>query len=467
MPLLLWFQPASSALACVVGSGNGASCTETVLNACLPGGGTFDGTVTFNCGGAPATIIVTSTKTISTDTTIDGGGLITISGGNTVQVFTVNSGVTFTVQNLTIADGKTSGEGAGIHNSGTTNVTNCTFSGNTADPMIGEGGAIWNDDDKTTTIHNSTFSGNSAGEGGAIWNGMNGEVIVVGCTFSENTANSGEGGAIWSNSFGTVRVTASTFSKNTANSGEGGAIWSNDDATVTVAESTFSENTANSGEGGAIWSNTRGTVTVTRSTFSKNTANLGEGGAIWNNFDGIVTVANCTFVGNTANLGEGGAIWNNTDGTVTVLNCTFSGNRADEGGAVWNGTNGTATLVNTIVADDSGGNCFGSITDGGHNIDDGMSCGFSSANHSLSNTDPGLDPAGLADNGGPTQTIALLLTSPAIDAGDNAVCRTPPVDGVDQRGEPRFSSRDANCDIGAFEVQRAQPAPAASGSPSC
>src|SRR5262249_5137713 len=92
-----------------------------------------------------------------------------------------------------------------------------------------------------------------------------------------------------------------------------------------------------------------------------------------------------------------------------------------------------------------------------------MSCGFSSANHSLSNTDPGLDPAGLADNGGPTETIALLLTSPAINAGDNAVCRTPPVDGVDQRGEPRFNSRDPNCDIGAFEVQFAQPAPAASG----
>jgi len=65
---------------CVVGSGTGASCTEAALNACLPGGGSFNGTVTFNCGGA-ATVTVTSTKTISADTAIDGGSLITISAG--------------------------------------------------------------------------------------------------------------------------------------------------------------------------------------------------------------------------------------------------------------------------------------------------------------------------------------------------------------------------------------------------
>src|SRR5437667_5630024 len=92
----------SSAFACVVGTGTSASCTEAALDACLPGGGSFNGTVTFACGGA-ATITVTSTKGINLDTTIDGGGLITISGGNTVGGFVVNSGVTFTVENLTIA----------------------------------------------------------------------------------------------------------------------------------------------------------------------------------------------------------------------------------------------------------------------------------------------------------------------------------------------------------------------------
>src|SRR5262249_62322584 len=101
------FPPAVAAcpaIACVVGTGTSASCSEGALEACLPGGGSFDGSVTFSCGGA-ATITVTSTKTISTDTAIDGGNVITISGGNAVGVFSVNSGVTFTVDNLTIANG--------------------------------------------------------------------------------------------------------------------------------------------------------------------------------------------------------------------------------------------------------------------------------------------------------------------------------------------------------------------------
>ena len=93
------FAATSSALACIVGTGTSASCTEAALNACLPGGGGFDGTVTFACGGA-ATITVTSTKIISADTTIDGGSVVTISGGGTVMVFIVaGAGVTLALDN--------------------------------------------------------------------------------------------------------------------------------------------------------------------------------------------------------------------------------------------------------------------------------------------------------------------------------------------------------------------------------
>ena len=67
------FAATSSAFACVVGTGTSASCTEAALDACLPGGASFGGTVTFNCGGA-ATITVTSTKGFNgANTTIDGG----------------------------------------------------------------------------------------------------------------------------------------------------------------------------------------------------------------------------------------------------------------------------------------------------------------------------------------------------------------------------------------------------------
>ena len=73
-PLVLaLFGATSSAFACVVGTGTSASCTEVALDACLPGGASFNGTVTFACGGA-ATITVTSTKGFNgANTTIDGG----------------------------------------------------------------------------------------------------------------------------------------------------------------------------------------------------------------------------------------------------------------------------------------------------------------------------------------------------------------------------------------------------------
>jgi len=70
----------------------------------------------------------------------------------------------------------------------------------------------------------------------------------------------------------------------------------------------------------------------------------------------------------------------------------------------------------------------------------------------LSNTDPQLDPAGLQNNGGPTQTIALLPGSPAIDAGDSEVCAKPPVNGLDQRGYVRPGTGHPQCSIGAYEA---------------
>src|SRR5439155_1239771 len=152
----------SSVFACVVGTGTSAGCTEAALDACLPGGGSFDGTVTFACGGA-ATITVTSQKTISADTTIDGGSVITISGGNTVSGGAVElaSGGALTVTNSTFSvtsagNGAGGGAGGAIHSSGTLNVTNSTFSGNGAS----DGGGIGNFGSATVT--NSTFSGNSA-----------------------------------------------------------------------------------------------------------------------------------------------------------------------------------------------------------------------------------------------------------------------------------------------------------------
>src|SRR5438132_1531998 len=126
------FAATSSTLACVVGTGTSASCTEAALDACLPGGGSFDGTVTFACGGA-ATITVTN-STFSGNSAVVGGGAI--AGGGTVTncTFSGNRAVGHEANELLIR-----GVGGAISGGGT--VTNCTFSGNSAG-IGGIGGAI-------------------------------------------------------------------------------------------------------------------------------------------------------------------------------------------------------------------------------------------------------------------------------------------------------------------------------------
>src|SRR5262245_18886871 len=109
----------------------------------------FDRTVFFS----PQTITLSNTLELSETAgpvLIDGPGaaMVTISGNHAVRVFQADSGVTATIDGLTISGGLNSASGGGIANSGTLSVTNSTFSGNSATgvaglpPMKGSGGAI-------------------------------------------------------------------------------------------------------------------------------------------------------------------------------------------------------------------------------------------------------------------------------------------------------------------------------------
>ncbi|MGH7985762.1 MAG: choice-of-anchor Q domain-containing protein, partial [Candidatus Binataceae bacterium] len=244
--------------------------------------------------------------------------------------------------------------------------------------------------------------------------------------------------------------------------------------TMSVANCTFANNTA--GSGTILNDNT---LSVANSTFSGNSAAAGggAGGGILNN--DTLNVTNSTFSGNSA--AAGGAILNN--GTLSVTNGTFSGNSASgAGGAIYN--NGAANIKGTILSSStSGGNCAGTITNDGYNISDDGTCGFGTGTGANGqtigdNVNPNLDAAGLANNGGPTQTIALQSTSAAVDAipfaactfpaGTLNPCTNPPAmtssDQLtcDQRGEPRpdpEDGADGACDIGAYELQAATTTP--------
>ena len=227
----------------------------------------------------------------------------------------------------------------------------------------------------------------------------------------------------------------------------GGGISSS--GTLTITNCTFSGNSTTSG-GGGIYNNS-GTLTITNSTFSGNSTGDNGGGAIENEVNGTLTITNCTFSGNST-TGDGGAI-ENFSMFVTVINSTFSGNSADsEGDGIFTDVASAVTLRNTIFANNaSGENCSGAgtITNGGNNIEDGTTCGWNSTNGSMSGTNPMLGP--LANNGGPTQTMALLTGSPAI----NGVTFNSPNSALttDQRGVMR--PQGALYDIGAYEYQAA------------
>jgi hypothetical protein len=187
----LWpMRPARAAG--VVGTGTPASCTEAALDAALNGGGT----VTFNCGAAPPPIIITNPKVITTDTTIDGGGHITLSGDNATRLFTVSK-ATLNLNNIILSNGHTESEdGGAIANSGTLIIHNSQLLNNTTGKDYG--GGIYNHSSGSGATHyytstveltNAILSGNSTayGGGGGLYNDS-GKATLINVTLNNNRA---------------------------------------------------------------------------------------------------------------------------------------------------------------------------------------------------------------------------------------------------------------------------------------
>ena len=206
-------------------------------------------------------------------------------------------------------------------------------------------------------------------------------------------------------------------------------------------------------DGGAIYNT--GIAGVFSSTFSRDYATQ-HGGAIDNEDPGFIVLVNDTFSINGANVG--GALNNNSSSTMSITNSTFDGNGATTSGSSINNSNNPPLIANSIFAASyDGPNCSGTVSGGGsYNISDDASCSFgviAGANgQSLGdNVNAQLDPNGLLNNGGPTQTVALLWNSPAIDAVPIGLCPL-----TDQRGFPRPDSSIvppvAACDVGAYEL---------------
>jgi hypothetical protein len=264
-----------------------------------------------------------------------------------------------------------------------------------------------------------------------------------------------------------IQVTLSNVTIRNGVSGAGGGIFSTG-ATLTVNNSTISGNLAFPalrwpGYGGGIYNS--GRLTINNSTITGNRAWCGgycsgDGGGIYNAYTGAtLTINNSTVTGNIAgghfSVAGGGGIYN-YGGAVTIDNTTLSGNTSSYRGVgdnIYNYNGGTVALQNSIVANSVNGNCHGGMISRGYNLSSDQTCTFSNSGD-LNNRDPLLGP--LQNNGGTTQTMALLPGSPAIDAGNPAGCTDAQGNllTTDQRGMPRPDKEDTTgCDMGAYESQ--------------
>jgi hypothetical protein len=320
--------------------------------------------------------------------TIDGPAAgLTISTGREVRILAVESNARVQISNLTITGGKIRDDGGGVFNRGVLTLNNCTVT------------------------NNSTFSVHANNYGGGVCN-LDGNLTMVNCTVSNNTVGS------------THSSTADAWGGGIANYG--------------------------------------GTVNLENSTISNNTAVgnfLGSGGGGFYNYRGNAFLTNCTFAGNVAD--KGGGLQNNGD--ADVVSCTFSQNQASTGGGMF--LRKSLDIRNTIVGNNkapifSGPDVYGHVHSGGNNNPRGGYNLIGNANDSSGWVTPaagGTDLtyvfvglAGLGNNGGPTQTVALPSNSTAIHRGTrvNYAGMNKPL-LTDQRG----LSLDTPPDIGAFQLQ--------------
>jgi hypothetical protein len=335
----------------VVGTGTPASCTEAALGAKLAGGGT----ITFNCGGSPISITLTSMKSISTTTTIDGGGKITLSGGQAVRLFLVEVGAALTVKNITLADGHDAFGGcvldAGAFSAYNTTFRNCkSVTKPMSFPAYGGAIAVLS---ANLYLSNTHLLNNTAElYGGALYlGGSIGQLEKV--DILTNTAwitYPGSGGGIYLESSSLLNIYDSHIDGNRMGyQGHGGAI-AVYASTAQLFNVTLNNNYGlNAAQGGGLYVKD-GTAVLDHVTSTGNYG-TGSGGAI-EETGSAVTVTNSSLSYNTSSSGGGGI--DAYKGSLYLNNVSVKHNSVRSDGGGINLYQTPTALVNVIVSNNHG-----------------------------------------------------------------------------------------------------------------
>ncbi|CAB4692438.1 unannotated protein [freshwater metagenome] len=375
---------------------------------------------------------------------IQGNGDAVISGLTVTKnrIKTNNDGK-FTLDGVTVS-GSTGEYGGALYtaNGGELEIINSTFENNTA---IEDGGAVYIYNDNDTTISGSTFTNNeSLADGGAIFGEIHYNVTIVDCTITGNSAADDGGGLAFyaKKPDNVLSITDTTIDANDAGDLGGGLkIDAQDPLIVSITNSTVSNNTAQT-DAGILFDDPGITATINNSTISANAALDGSGGVYIGSGSSLTvnqsTISANSSAGTSPETGGGGIQLGDNTSVVTLSGSIVSGNSSGVAGAADFGLysalpsdTGSITATNSLI-----GEVDSRITVNGTN--------------NVSSTNPML--GALANNGGPTKTMALLTGSPAIDAGPNPVVAFTGNE-FDQRGAGYARIIGGLVDIGAFEAQ--------------
>ena len=442
-------------------------------------------TIVFAGSVANATITLTQGELGVINATVTGSGQ-TIDAGGASRILDLPYAGTTNLSNLTLTNGSstTFGGAISVGTGASLTLSNCTISNSSAASM---GGGIYSNG-ASVTLTNSTVSGNSATtKGGGIY-AKGGTLSLNASTLANNTAT-GLGGGLMSSYSNILTIDHSTLSGNTGL--RSGAAYLGPQSTTTITHSTVSGNIGDCSQSfctGGIYA-FASDVNVIDSTFSGNAASGTkdfQAGAIYL-YNANATIVNSTITGNSAQGTSGtgndylvGALWElhnpaSAQGSLTLVNTTVSGNTASAsaspgayiGGGIAVGIQGTGgdvgigTLYNTIVSANAPANAdilfkpsatTWIVTYNLLGTAQNIAAFNSPSDHNVFSDVPGLGT--LANNGGATQTMALLAASPALRAGSAALAL---YNGVplyfDQRGSNYTRTFSGTVDIGAFEDQ--------------
>jgi len=428
----------------VVGDGTPASCTNEAMQEAATAGGH----ITFDCGEDPLVIPISTTVFIGANAILDGGGKITLDGGGAARIIWMRQALQVEIHGFTFVNGSAvnvehidSGSAIRGGRDGILYVKDCIFTGNVSGEVDGEGGAIAAPIGSMNTVVNCHFEDNFGGNGSGV-HGIGAGYVIVNSTFINNKATSRGGGGLYTDGGDLISLCGCRFTSNEAEFQGGAAyIWTYPPSTVEIRQSVFEKNRViYSEEGRALGGAVRtsdATVYVDQTLFVDNDCD-DKGGAFWVNGNYPSYVTNSTFINNEAKTG--GAI---TGNNMEITNVTFDGNYATNNGGAISNRDDTVVLRNSIlrnnlVGDDRAKSCQSALQ-GANNLQWPDPEGETPCTEDEIVAEPLLHD--LADNGGPTETMALNAESPALDQGVDCP-------DIDQRGETRASS----CDLGAFEL---------------